>query len=272
MDLFNNNASESEKIFLKNRIRAVYGSNEMLAHGIVKILLALFFVIGGFSLHLRILGGTFLTISAAATFLMYSKMMGERKYSPVGAKMYSLLTLFEGIIIKAYLIVYCVFIIVSMFGMSLFGKYSENAAVTSYKMGFWCIPVVFTVFVIFASVSQYFKYQRRFAENIFDCVDAELVFYSTERKYVYKSYLYAFFALIYNVFKMLCPSWYKMNVIPAKLAEYLDSGIIVEKYSVLTFIAILLISVHLVLAGRLASKYIDVIKKLKKKVDERKAS
>ncbi len=272
MDLFNNNSIDSERVFLKNRIRAIFGSNEMLVHGIVKILLSLFFVIGGFSIHIRIMGGVFLLLSAAATFLMFAKMQGERKYSPVGAKVYSILTLVEGIVLKIYILGYCAFIMMSMFGRSLFGKYSESAAELPYKMGFWCIPVVIFSLVIFAYVSQYFKYQRRFAENIYDCVDAQLVFFSTERKYAFRSFLYALIAFIYNIFKLLCSSWYKMNILPAKLADYLDSGVIIEKYNALTFIALLLVSVHLVLSGRLSMKYIDVIRKLKKKVDERHAS
>lgn len=272
MDLFNANASESEKAFLKNRIRAIFGSNEMLVHGIVKISLALFFIIGGFSLHIRIMGAVFMTISALSTFLMFSKMQGERKYSPVGAKVYSVFTLIEGILIKLYILAFCAFTAVAMFGRSLFGKYMEEEAIVSYKMGFWCIPVVIFAFVVFANVSQYFKYQRRFAENIYDCVDAELVFYSTERKYTFRSFLYAGIFLVYNVFKMLCPDWYKLNMLPAKLAEYLDSGVIIEKYNALTFIALLLVSVHLVLSGRLGAKYIQVVKGLKKKVDERHVS
>lgn len=272
MDLFNNSAIESEKVFLKNRIRAVFGSTEMLVHGIIKILLSLLFVVGGFSLHIRILGSVFLLASAVSTFLMFDKMQGERKYSPLGAKIYSILTLVEGILLKVYIIGYCAFIMSAMFGRSLFGKYSENASVLPYKMGFWCIPVVILALVIFAYVSQYFKYQRRFAENVYDCVDAQLVFFSTERKYVFQSFLYAFIAFVYNIFKMLCPSWYKMNILPAKLAVYLDSGVIIEKYNILTFIALLLISAHFVLSGMLCMKYIAVIKKLKKKVDERHAS
>ncbi len=63
-----------------------------------------------------------------------------------------------------------------------------------------------------------------------------------------------------------------MNVLPAKFAEYLDSGIIIEKYSVPSFVALLLISVHFMMAGRLAAKYINVLRKLKKKVNERHAS
>jgi hypothetical protein len=61
-------------------------------------------------------------------------------------------------------------------------------------------------------------------------------------------------------------------MLPAKLAEYLDSGVIIEKYNALTFIALLLVSVHLVLSGRLGAKYIQVVKGLKKKVDERHVS
>lgn len=272
MDLFNTNACESEKIFLKNRIRAIFGSNEMLAHGIVKTLLALFFIIGGFSLHIKIMGSVFLFLSAASTFLMFSKMQGEHKYSPAGAKMYSWLTFAEGILLKIYLAGYGIFVFVAMFGRSLFGAYSEKLATDAYKMKFWCIPIVILIFVILAGVSQFFRYQRRFAENIFDCVDAQLVFYSTERKYVFRCYIYAFLIFVYNVFKMLCPSWYKMNLLPAKLAEYLDSGVIVEKYTALTFIGLLLLSVHLVLSGRLADQYIDMVRKLKKKVNERHAS
>jgi hypothetical protein len=244
----------------------------MLVHGVVKLLVALLFSLGGFSSHVRIAGGVFFAVSAMATFLMYSKMLGERKYSPIGAKMYSIWTLIEGLAVKVYLLLYCAFIIAAMFGMSLFGALTADAAVAPYKMGFWCIPVVIVTLTIFSNVSQYFKYQRRFAENIFDCVDAELVFYSTERKYVFRSYLYAGAVFVYNIFKMLCPSWYKMNVLPAKLAEYLDGGIIVEDYTALTFVALLFLSVHFVFSGRLAWKYIDVIKKLKKKVDERKVS
>ncbi len=272
MDLFNTNANESEKAFLKNRIRAIFGSNEMLVHGIVKVLLVLFFLIGGFSLPIKIMGASFLFVSAISTFFMFYKMQGEKKYSPVGAKIYSWLTLTEGIIIKIYILAYCVFLFVAMFGRSLLGATTEEAAKIAYKMGFWCIPVVILAFAIFANLSNLFKYQRRFAENIFDCVDAQLVFFSTERKYVFECFLLAFLVFLYNVFKMLCLSWYKLNFLPAKLAEYLDSGVIIEKYSALTFIALLLISVHFVLSGRLAVKYIDVVKKLKKKVDERHAS
>lgn len=272
MDLFNNNGTDSEKAFLKNRIRAIFGSNEMLVHGITKILLVLFFIIGGFSLHVKIIGASFFFLSAASTFLMFYKMQGERKYSPIGAKMYSILTLIESFIIKIYLLGYCAFSLVALFGKSLLGAYTEEAAIVSYKMGFWCMPVIIFTLIVFASVSQYFKYQRRFAENIYDCVDAQLVFFSTERKYVSRSFLYALLIFIYNVFKILCPSWYEMNLFPAKLAEYLDSGFFIEKHTALTFIALLLVSFHLVLCGRLALKYIDVIKKLKKKVDERHAS
>lgn len=272
MDLFNTNANESEKSFLKNRIRAIFGSTEMLVHGIIKLLLALFLIIGGFSLHIKIMGTIFFLLSGGSTFLMFSKMQGEKKYSPVGAKMYSWLTLFEKWSIIIYLLGYCVFVMVAMFGSSLLGKHSEEAAISAYKMGFWCVPVAIFVFVLISNANQYFKYQKRFAENIYDCVDAQLVFFSTEKKYIIRSYIYAGLFLIYNVFKMLCPSWYKLNILPAKLAEYLDSGVVIEKYTALTFVALLLLSVHLVLSGRLAGKYIDVVNKLKKKVDERHLS
>ncbi len=272
MDVFNRNPVESEKAFLNNRMRAIFGSREMFAHGIVKIILALLFIVGGFSTHVSIMGAVFFSASALSTFLMFSKMQKERNYSPIGAKVFSIFTLIEGIVVKLYLLGYSAFLISAMFGMSLFGKSSEKAAIIPYKMGFWCIPVVIVIFIIFANVSQFFKYQKRFADNIFDCVDAQLVFYSTERKYTFKCYLYAFLAFLYNVFKLLCPSWYKMNVLPAKFAEYLDSGIIIEKYKILTFVALLLISVHFMMAGRLSAKYINVLRKLKKKVNERHAS
>jgi hypothetical protein len=244
----------------------------MLVHGIIKILLSLLFVVGGFSLHIRILGSVFLLASAVSTFLMFDKMQGERKYSPLGAKIYSILTLVEGILLKVYIIGYCVFIMSAMFGRSLFGKYSENASVLPYKMGFWCIPVVILVLIIFANVSKFFKYQKRFADNIFDCVDMQLVFYSTEKKYSMKCFGYAFGIFLYNVFKLLCPSWYEMNVLPAKFAEYLDSGVIIVKYNVFTFVALILLSVHFIMAGRLSAKYINVLRKLKKKINERHAS
>ncbi|MBE6648645.1 MAG: hypothetical protein E7614_03895 [Ruminococcaceae bacterium] len=272
MDLFNSNANESEKSFLKNRMRAIFGSTEMLVHGIIKIILALFFIIGGFSSHVAWMGGVFFLLSAASTFLMFSKMQGERKYSPIGAKMYSILTLIESIFIKVYLLTYCVFLLTAMFGWSLFGKATEAAAIPAYKMGFFCIVAIICVLIVFSMVSVYLKQQRKFAENIFDCVDAQLVFFSTERKYAMRSFVYALLVFMYNIFKMLCPSWYRLNVLPAKFAEYLDSGIIIEKYGVFTFLALLLLSVHLVLSGRLAANYMMVVRKLKKKIDERHAS
>ena len=274
MDLFNRNPVESEKAFLNNRMRAIFGSNEMLIHGVVKILLALLFIFGSFSKHISIMGFVFFAFSAVSTFLMFSKMQKERKYSPLGARVFSVFTLIEGIAVKIYLLAYCAFIISAMFGRSLFGKYTEEAAIIPYKMGFWCIPVVIAVVIIFANVSQFFKYQKRFADNIFDCVDMQLVFYSTEKKYSFQCYLYAFIIFLYNLFKLLCSSssWYEMNVFPAKFAEYLDSGIIIKEYKFLTFIALILLSVHFVMAGRLSAKYINVLRKLRKKVKERHAS
>lgn len=272
MDLFNNNPVESEKLFLKNRMRAIFGSQEMLAHGIIKGLIAVLFIFGGFSANISILGAVFFLFSAGSTFLMFSKMQGERKYSPIGAKFFSIFTLIEGIILKVYILVYCLFIASAMFGRSLLGKISEQQAIIPYKMGFWCIPVVIISLIIFANVSSFFKYQKRFADNIYDCVDMELVFYSTEKKYSAKCYTYALLVLIYNVFKLLCPYWYKLNIVPAKFAEYLDSGIIVENYTVFTFLTLLLLMAHFVLAGRLSAKYISVLRKLKKKVNERQTS
>ncbi|MBO7254276.1 MAG: hypothetical protein J6V36_03130, partial [Clostridia bacterium] len=86
MDLFNRNPVESEKAFLNNRMRAIFGSNEMLIHGVVKILLALLFIFGSFSKHISIMGFVFFAFSALSTFLMFSKMQKERKYSPLGAR------------------------------------------------------------------------------------------------------------------------------------------------------------------------------------------
>ena len=253
-------------------MRAIFGSTEMLVHGIIKLVLALLLAVGGFSSPVAWLGGIFFTLSAVSTFMMFSKMQGERKYSPIGAKMYSILTLIESLCIKIFLFTYCVFLLVSMFGWSLFGKTTETAAVSAYKMGFWCIVAVIGTLIVLSGVSVYLKQQRKFAENIFDCVDAGLVFFSTEKKYSMRSFVYALLVFMYNVFKMLCPSWYRLNVLPAKFAEYLDSGIIIEKYGVFTFLALLLLSVHLVLSGRLASNYMRVVRRLKKKVDERHAS
>ncbi len=272
MDLFNREATESEKAFLKNRIRAIFGSNEMLAHGIIKGIITLLFIFGGFSTHLTIMGVVFFACSTVATFLMFYKMQGERKYSPIGAKIYSVLTLVESIIIKVYLIAYCAFIIVALFGMSLFGKFTQEAAVIPYEMGFWSIFVVIGTCIVFGTLSRFFALQRRFAENVYDCVDAELVFYSTERSYAFRSYVLALVVLIYNVFKMISSSWSEMYLVPAKLAMYLDSGVIVERYNAVTFIVLLLLSAHLVLGGRLAMKYMSVVKKLEKRVNERHIS
>jgi hypothetical protein len=275
MDIFNLEATESEKGFLKNRIRAIFGSTEMLVHGGIKGVIALLcfisIFIGSFSLVVSIMGTVFMAASSASTFWMFSKMQGERKYSPYAAKMYSILTLCENIIVKVGAGVYCIFIISAMFKRSLFGTLTQEAAVIPYKMGFGCIVVVIFTIYIASMVANYLKLQRRFAENVYDCVDAELLFYSTEKKYAFGSYIFALIVLIYNIFKMISPSWENMGIFPLNVSAYLDSGVIINSYNFLTFLALLLMSAHLVLSGRLAIKYISVVKKIEKRVKENHA-
>jgi hypothetical protein len=55
------------------------------------------------------------------------------------------------------------------------------------------------------------------------------------------------------------------------VSAYLDSGVIINSYNFLTFLALLLMSAHLVLSGRLAIKYISVVKKIEKRVKENHA-
>ncbi len=275
MDIFNLEATESEKGFLKNRIRAIFGSTEMLVHGIIKGVIALLFFISifieSFSIIVSIMGAVFMAVSSASTFWMFSRMQGERKYSPWAAKMYSILTLCEDIIVKAGAFIYCAFIGAAMFKMSLFGTLTQEAAVIPYKMGFGCIIVVIFTIYIASMIASYLKLQRRFAENVYDCVDAELLFYSTEKKYALKSYIFALFVFIYNVFKMICPLWENLGIFPLNVAAYLDSGVVVNSYNFLTFLALLLMSAHLVLSGRLAIKYVSVVKKIEKRVKENHA-
>ncbi len=275
MDTFNLEATESEKGFLKNRIRAIFGSTEMLIHGIIKGVIALLFFIsifiGSFSFIVSIIGAVFMAVSSASTLWMFSRMQGERKYSPGAAKLYSILTLIENLVVKVGAFIYCIFIATAMFKMSLFGSLTQEAAVIPYKMGFGCIFVVIITIYIASMVVNYLKLQRRFAENVYDCVDAELLFYSTEKKYAFRSYIFALVVFIYNVFKLICPMWEKLGVFPLTVSAYLDSGIIINSYNFLTFLALLLMSAHLALSGRLAIKYVSVVKKIEKRVKENHA-